>query len=380
MSKKIFSQERVSFRNRKQECKSISAYFLFSLFLLLVTTTSCHRRPLVDILPNQVVLPITVDWSLTGLDPDDDPDENLVSFSVWLFPDGGGKPQEFILYRCGGEIIVKVGTYQVLIFNNNQKDYRNLKFDSLHSWKNARAVARPHAIYSNRPGIIENPEILAAWSLEKLEVTPEMLRYTQALRNGESKGYTPSSELINRMNQLQNVKPERRVFDLKTVVHVKNLNSARSASARLYSTAAGTMLVGGEELKKERTEGEEVNDEKSSPVSQLYALANPTYYPTSGRHGTVEATVGTFGLFLKDLLPKYEFEMEFFLGSDKSQYKMIDITKTVCAIKPLETGEYQILLEIGSPESPAIELPESSGGMDVGFDDWGNIIDIPIDM
>ena len=75
---------------------------------------SCERRSLEDFDMAYAIIPVRIDWSVSGVAV-----EEMHRASVWLFPKDGAMPMEYrleenLMYR---EINVPIGEYSVLVFN-----------------------------------------------------------------------------------------------------------------------------------------------------------------------------------------------------------------------------------------------------------------------
>ena len=86
----------------------LAALFAVSLF------TACERRSIEDGFEDTALIPVRIDWSLSGVSV-----EEMHRASVWLFPLDGSVPLQYRLesdltYR---EIAVPVGAYSALVFN-----------------------------------------------------------------------------------------------------------------------------------------------------------------------------------------------------------------------------------------------------------------------
>ncbi len=336
--------------------------------MMLLCFCSCQRRDLNDDVIKDVKIKVSIDWSKAGLDPDNDPDKNLYSVSLWFYPKDGSEPfLKGLSDPRGGEIAVPVGSYSVIVMNNRIEDYTKMKFENQKNFEQFRVVGIPSKSLlraSKSDGYIQEPEVLAVKVIEDFEITKEMLHYVISKQKNVSKSELEREYDIESIEkgfeQLQNIQPQRLFNTLNIKVKIKNLKSAKSSLGTFSGMSSGVYIATGKTL--------------TESVKQEFVLNNRTYDEGSTINGTIEAKVLTFGRIGTD--GKYKLEVVIKTVDDTIHNPFVfDVSKEIN--KAIPTGvESNIFLIIGE-ENPII-LPDINVPGDIELEDWSDIIDIPI--
>jgi hypothetical protein len=281
--------------------------------------------------------------------------------SVLLFPENGGTPLE---YRLEGnlthkEIKVPVGTYSVVAFNEttDPDDWKGITFTGKDSYNDFAAVSKPIAsrgFYTRSDGLnlIENPDVLAAWSLDSFEVTEEMITTTRA---------TDGSQTV--VSDLTNIIPTPRTERMRIAARVGNLSSAMQATGVLDDMASGVYLVSGEKL----------------PATGDFAfILNERVYDSDGDDGT---TTSVFNIFGRRADPSVHTDMYIdFLLNDGTLFPrqtfdaepmMVHVPTGIQPVTSIDVG-----LSDTAPDHLII-LPEMDVESGVVVDDWDEVV-VPI--
>ncbi len=342
--------------------------------VLSLVVASCERRPLEEGY-RTALIPVSIIWSDAGLDPDNDPNKDVYSASVWLFSKDGSPVFGSKSYReykltnpRGGEIEVPVGKYSVLIFNNTTGDYSsNVGFRGTDKYDTFEYYALPNtrSRYSRSEGesLILEPDILAAWHLDTFEVTSGMITRTR------TRGNVRADDAVR---SLLEVRPQLLTPRVWVLAHVQNLSAATSASAALLGMGSSVFL----------------SSEATAPPAGtfVFSLNNRKLEAPDNLHGTVEARFNSFGPLSSVAGAQYGLKMSFTLQkayNGSTTYPTppadpytFDVTGQINRVE----AQLQINLEIGVAAGEEVDLPSqgSAGGFGVGVSDWGEAINVPI--
>lgn len=356
---------------------------LFQSVLLsaLLMMMGCERRPLEDQPSNTALIPVKIDWSLAELNPDDDPGDNVYSASVWLFANDGNHPFAGKSYReynlitpRGGDIEVPVGSYSVIIFNNAIADYSTkVGFRGTEEYATFEYYIRPYsaekATASMEQEIVNEPDILAAWSVDRFVVTPEMVGYTRS-----SSSRAKDSRAAEEVKQLTNVKPVLLTPAVQVMAYVERLGNASAASGVLRGMASSVFLA---------------NAQKTGASSFRFLFNNPCYDEQQKQNGTIEGNFRSLGPLLGEDAAQYdvlirftlcrEYEASLYYPAETNEPLTFDVTGQVARM----VDNLKIYLKIGSSiggDDPDISLPDidKPGDVGVGVGEWGPDINIPM--
>lgn len=322
--------------------------------------TGCDYRPLEDIEPQHqtALIPVRIDWSVSGV-----PVASMHRASVLLFPEGGGPVLEYYLetdlyYRT---IEVPVGVYSVVVMNEtiSGSDWNSITFTGTDRYETLAAVGNPDNngsrgmyVYSEQLPLIINPEPLAAWSLDRFEVTSEMVKSTRA-----------SGNLAADVPDLTVAKPLPRIEQITITARVTNLASSMQVTGTLNGMASGVYMVSGERI----------------PVPAAHAfILNGRVYDPNEKDGTTTRTFNIFGK-LPVSTARYEMNLDFLLNDGTPHpTETFDVTtmfgrdeSVVPPLNRLQVGYSDI-----SPDHPIV-LPSMAVGSGVTVDDWDEVI-IPL--
>jgi hypothetical protein len=241
----------------KRKTEAVARDVLLIVALLLVVATiidilsGCTRRPLQNNItpPETALIPVHIEWSESGI-----PLEQIHRASVLLFHEKGGTPLEFRMEASLTDDVIQVpvGVYSVIVFNEttDPTDWSNITFKNKDSYDNFAAVAldvtESRGFYSRAEELplIENPDALAAWSLDRFEVTQEILLRSRATRGTRTN--SRAEEILDEaISSLSNIVPMPCIETMTVTARVKNLSSSMQATGILDGMASGVYMASG---------------------------------------------------------------------------------------------------------------------------------------
>ena len=318
--------------------------------------TACELRVLEDDYVEYALVPVNIDWSISGVSV-----EEMHRASVWLFPHNGGVPLEYrlegdLLYR---EIPVPVGVYSALVFNEtiDENDWNNIVFTGTDSYETfaAHSIAQQEIGFYQRSAdlpLIGNPEAIAAWSLDRFEITPEMiLRNRSLLKN--------KTALTANVPHLSAVKPLPRFERVVVTAYVTNLASSKQVTGTIDGMYSGVYMASGKRI--------------TDASAQAFILNGRVY---DGNDGT---TTRTFNIFGREPQAKHKISLDFLLTNNELHPReefdasKLFVTETVAHVRT-----HTLRIGYGNLDGDhPINLPK--GDMDAGIsvDEWEEVI-IPI--
>ncbi|MFR9534674.1 MAG: DUF5119 domain-containing protein [Rikenellaceae bacterium] len=372
---------------------------LASISLMLLLSTSCVRQQLEEVIYTKALIPVLIDWETKALMyVDNDPDQDLYSASVWLFPTAEsryqGDPLEYKLSdpECG-YIEVPVGVYDVLIFNKTTGDYTSSvgfrgtdSFDTFEYYTN---VSSKSSLFTSvvDDDFSAEPDLLAAWTFEdggKLTVTYEEILYYEkiaAVKTLLTKADDPATkataadfaEFPEELKQLLNVVPERVVHNVTIEERLHNLHSASVAQANLRGMSHSVLLASRKysttTMPYVVTFTNKYLDYYGSDCDMMSGSTNVIGLPSQSSSYSVEtrfSLIDTYdGTTYWPLVPSTGY---FYDVSDQVNNAEIGLDKALWIT---------LYYCDGDPILPDLD-PSNSGGFDVGVNDWDEPIIIPL--
>jgi hypothetical protein len=340
---------------------------------LLVATmllTNCNYRPLEDEMYMTALIPVSIDWSESGVD-----ESTMHRASVLLFPDGGGATLEYRLEDdlTYTEIEVPIGSYSVLIFNEttDASDWSSLRFTGTDHYETIAVegleeASRGFYTRSEELPLVKNPEPIAAWGMEGFSVTLDMITRTRAITR--IKSATRSRTLAEEVTDLLGVKPQPRFEKMTVTARAANLASSMQITGLLHGMASGVYLASGLRM----------------TISSSHALLlNGRVYDDNEKDGTTTTTINIYGK-LPIASARYYLDLDFLLNDGTLHPReSFDITNMI--ERDTETIPVSNSVLVGFDDRDPdggdhpIELPDmevGSGGITVG--DWNDVV-IPLE-
>ena len=336
--------------------RNIKLHIITATLLAGLVFNACERRELEYDYMESALIPVRIDWSLSGVSVED-----MHRASVWLFPQDGKTPLEYHLetdltYR---EIAVPVGVYSVLVFNETieSNDWKSIVFTGTNSYETFAAVSVSESTlglyaHSNELPLIGNPDAIAAWSLDRFEVTSEMVIRTRSLSKLELEKEVPHLTVIQPLPRFERV---------VITAYVTNLASSKQATGTIDGMSSGVYMVSGERI--------------SNPAVHAFIL-NGRVYDAGGNDGT---TTRTFNIFGRLQEASHNVAVDFLLTNNELHPREeFDVTKLIVT----ETVEHvrTHIIDLGYSNLKGdrpIKLPEGDMSTGIVVDEWDEII-IPI--
>jgi hypothetical protein len=336
-----------------------------ALLVAMMLLTNCNYRPLEDEMYMTALIPVSIDWSESGVDQN-----TMHRASVLLFPENGGTALEYRLEDdlTYAEIEVPIGTYSVLIFNETKdaSDWSTLVFTGIDSYDTFAAesleeTTRGFYTRSEELPLIKNPQSLAAWGMEGFSVTLEMITRTRAITRINSA--TRSRTLAEEVTDLVGVKPQPRFERVAITARAVNLASSMQTTGLLHGMASGVYLASGR---------------KMTVASSHALLLNGRVYDENEKDGTTTTTINTFGK-LPVASARYHLDLDFLLNDGTLHPRESwDVTDIMTPVQGTIVPTWRI--DVGESETAPdheIELPYMGVGSGITVGDWNDVV-IPL--
>ncbi len=349
--------------------KKLILTYIIAVVALFV---ACDTRR--EIYPNNgVIVEVSLDWdelSKATKAQVDKPNGATVIF----FPVDGGKPRQLLTNHTMDKIMLPIGVYNVLVFNETVNGHDYMHFEATDRYETFRAVWEESELGSkySRAGdtraVTQTDDLLLVDRLEGFEITAEMSI------NHEVAKLTFAPQLIN--------------GDMKVTVHIDGMDNVAKSGSLLFVDG----MARGYNLSTGKTDGGE--------ITHLMVLGNRAFDDGSYKNGTMSAMFYTFGdatpIVRADGTNSVTFRIKLRNGEfhDDIPY---DITNEVesQASSPSLSKRINIKVEIGAmtpgddspnskpivlPDVPDTEDPSSGSGFDATVGEWGDdvIVNVPI--
>lgn len=260
--------------------KSFVQFLLTVIITLLLS--GCERRPLEDENYSSAKIPVRIDWSKAGINPQNVTmlfyDENMNNKLAHEHQfENNAKPIQSYAY-------VAPGTYTVVVFNELRDQIKNVgvrghdKLSTLEFY--IKENPAPLRKRENNYYILE-PEDVAVFVLRGFKVTPEMVYYSHYQSSTRV-----DQEMKTKLESLMGLQPVNKISEVNITLNVEGLNNARMPA-----------LV---DLKN-ISEGYLVNADKNTSKAAVYqfSMNNRKYNEGSSTNGTISTgttPIRTFGL------------------------------------------------------------------------------------
>ncbi len=357
--------------------------------IAILSTLACERRELEESFDDTAKIPVSIDWSLTDLDPTTDT-ENLYRASVYLFansgtPFDGASYKEYKLSNATyDEISVPMGEYSVVIFNNSTSEFSsNVDFRGKESYNDFEYYAKDDETRTQTTdeSYKLEPDILAAWRTESFTVTSDMVLLSRGVSSTQSTYDATKAE--GDLTQLTEVQPERLSQSVIVRVYATNINSAASAAGKMIGMSHSVKMASG--------------SSSEEGASQSFAFESRVYDEGSTKNGYVEATFESLGM-IDQVDGEYYVEVRFTL-TEEYDYSLYYPALTESAYRfnvtdqvEAQADELTILILLGfdgaegdgdgdgDDDNDNIELPQLniSGGFLPNIGAWGD--EIPVEI
>ncbi|MFI3266421.1 MAG: DUF5119 domain-containing protein [Rikenellaceae bacterium] len=318
--------------------------------MMLYSITSCKRQELEEPQSYDAVIPITVDWSSSGIS-----EQSITNLSVYIYPKDGSTPYIKISSNIDStSVTLPVGEYSVLVFNDaiGNLEGINFKQSDEYSLFTAGAIedtATDDIYYSlgDSQMLVYSHEPLAAWRMDDFVVSSDMV-------------YNPCCNLsanctlgVSTIEELMDISPTPVTATTTVTLSIDNLDNAMTIQGVITGFAAGAYLS--------------TNERTSSTLTNVYSFTFQTRdYDDSSEatDGTTEVSFYCFGKNLESNTT-YELTLDIILNSGERVSVTKDITSQV-----EQSDDYNIVVDL-TQESDVISLPENAG-TGFGVESWGD--------
>ena len=349
-----FENINVKIQSKMKTIKDIKLRIMAAMLLAGLAFNACERRELEDDSTLSALIPVRIDWSLSGVSV-----EEMHRASVWLFPHNGKTPLEYHLEidLTSREIAVPVGVYSVLVFNETTEanDWEGIAFTGTNSYETFAAVAvsestRGFYTRSEELPLVGNPDAIAAWSLDRFEVTHEMVNRTRTLNMAALEDEVPHLTVIQPLPRFERV---------VVTAYVTNLKSSKQATGTIDGMSSGVYMVSGERISK--------------PAVQAFILGERVY---DGNNGTTSRTFNIFGRLNE---AKHNVAIDFLLTNNELHPREeFDVTNLIVTETVEHVRTHIINLGYSNLDGDHhIELPEGDMESSITVDSWEEVI-IPL--
>ncbi len=361
--------------------------YVLMLPMLLLLFAGCERRPLELYYSPEAQVLVKCDWSNFPEVP--------TGMTMYFFRDGDSQPKAITTSEVyESKVSLEAGHYRMFLINQSPNEFGSLAFTGMDTYPTTESylTAITSKWYTKTESIIgHDPENLGVAIADEFDITPELVeqyqaiytKYKQSIYSKTDDGTTAEDYQaeLDKLTKEIDVVAYNIVSELNVKVYIKNINSLRSVRASL------TGMAGGYYLSKSAT-----TDDTAIQLMESWAAK---VNATDAMRGYIETTITTLGL------PGGIITTE---GRDATLNKLslslllLD-NKTIKTYEfnegndiKIERGTHGIKLELnivlGTEDDPVIVLPDvdpsPSGGDGGGFsakvDDWGEQIDVPINL
>lgn len=337
--------------------KQLALLLMGCLFLF----SSCERRPLEGCDDTAYALiPVRIDWSQAGfplLPESKDPDDYVHRVSLRFFPKSGGEAFDRYLETnvSEGEIMVPVGEYHVVVFNESVFDVSwndQIRFTDINDFERFAAnkvIDTTPQDYFEVPQdqpLVKEPPRLASWSLGDFRVTYSMTEQYKA--NAGSHKLTAEVEVM--YQSLTQIVMYPLTYDVNILAQVTNLKYAQQIMGHKKGFSRKVYMA------SRQTE--------KLPSSFLFKFNGRKWTDADKVNGTTEWTFRSFGKMPSEI--RYLIDLHVIL-TDGTEFKpeiplSFDVTDQVMGTTT-KAPIHQLHIVLRD-----IVLPVTEGGVDVG--DW----------
>lgn len=339
------------------------------LYLLLLT--ACHRQELEQIDLSKARIPVSIDWSVADINP-----QNVTMF-FYHTADGTLAFEHYFENNSNSVqsyVSVPVGSYTVVVFNELPGQIENIKIKGRQKLSTLEAYGvQETSVTMPLPGDIywREPGMMASIIVRDFVVTPDMLYFANS-NEGQTR-CDGGQEVINK--KLMGLVPLMRICEFKIQVRIENLNMSRMPVLVNLRNMAGSYLF-------------DSDRDGPGPVTYQFTMADRVYDDGSKTSGMVSGSTLVFGLpdSRKSISPITKerplyADMKFMLvDAEKTiDTRNVDIT-SLLAILPYDNGKIVLEAKLYGVEDLTNVTPE--GSEDSGFNssvaDW-EVIDVPLE-
>ncbi len=297
--------------------------------------------------------------------------------TVLFFPTDGGKSYQLLTNYTEAEIMLPIGEYNVLVFNETVNGHDYLQFENTDKYETFRAVWEETELSSaySRGGdtraVTQTDDLLLVDRLEGFEITADMSidQETQSL------SFTPT--LVN--------------GSMKVSIYIEGMDNVSQSGSLLYvdGMSRGYNLSTGEADGDEITHLMEISNREFDEGSYQNGIMWEEFYTFGDATTSTRAADGSNSVTFKIKLRNGEYH-------DDISYDITDDLESQSSSASLTT-QISIDVEIGTSaegddpddpnntplvldDVPDTEEPDAGSGFDATINDWGDeeIVNVPL--
>lgn len=362
--------------------------FILMLPMLMLLFAGCDRRPLELYYSPEAQVLVKCDWSNFPEVP--------TGMTMYFFRDGDSQPKAITTSEVyESKVSLKAGHYRMFLINQSPNEFGSLAFTGMDTYPTTESylTAITSKWYTKTESIIgHDPENLGVAIADEFDITPELVeqyqailaKYKQNIYSNTDNGTTSEDYQaeLDKLTKEIDVVAYNVVSELNIKIYINNINSLRSVRASLTGMAGGYLLT------KSAT-----TDDTAIQLMESWAAKINANDAVKGYIETSITTLGLPGGILTTegrdaTLNKLSLSL---LLADNTTIKTYEFNEGN-DIK-IERGAHGIKLELnivlGTESDPVIVLPDvdpepsggnSGGGFSAKVDDWGEQIDVPINL
>ena len=337
------------------------------LFILsILGCVACSGQELIDdcTCVDGAKLPITIDWSKSGITP-----QNV---TILFYDDSGGSLALEHNYEHNSKdihsyVTLEVGSYTAVVFNELRDEIKNIKVRGHENLSTLGFYVDENTDIVERAEdykYIHEPGMLGLKTINNIVVTPELISYAHDIKYKKALDDTKLAYEI-----LLDINPENKINFLNILVHIKGLNNARMpALVDLQNISGGYMVA------------EDQSD--LSPARLQFNMNNRVYDEGSSTEGAISKTVALFGVLgsrssVEDQPLDAPIMLDvLFMLVDKDKTLVnhkVNITDMI-SFEGEETGSITLTVDVNiDSQLPDVEPEGSDSGFGSGMEDWNNI-------
>ncbi len=336
------------------------------IFIALTLLTACHRQALEDAYYEKAYIPVAIDWSKCGLNPQN------VSMFFYHQSDGSLAMEHYFENNTNevqSYIRVPVGEYIVVVFNELPGQIKNVNIGGKDRFSTLEAYGTETTDVTlpvKGETYIKQPDEIAVVVVKNFKVTYDMVYYTN-IPGYELEGTDPSKKLMGLV-------PISKISTFEIIVHIKGLENARMPALVNLTNMSGTYLF-----------EEDINS--MLPVAYQFTVNNRTYDPGSVTEGTISGKASVFGVLGQrgssgdqPSNKPITLELVFMLVNEEKTIvnDSYDITDDIVFSRK-DDGDISIKLdlEVNTP-LPDVTPEGGDSGFGTSIVNW-DVVDIPLD-
>lgn len=311
----------------------------------VVAMASCEEKELCFEHPHAANISVRADWT------DFAACEEPTGMTVRFYP----RQQDYVRTVTTNDITyaetyLRRDVYDILVFNQSPSEFGTITFADFDHFDKATAYAAPRT---------------SAWYVTK--ATEQLVHNPEWLGIDTSMGHSVTQEMLDdgKVHQIATLHPTPLTKRVRIIVHLKNIYNLASTRASLGGLAAGCLLSKRTPTAAAATQIFEnwTMTKDDNPVNGVVVCNDLTFGLPSGHKGTKSSNMLSLSFLLVD--QKTVVNHDYYVG---------DLIKT-------DPTDSSLTIEISVDEPlPDVKPGEGGGGFDASVDEWGETVNIDIDV